>query len=139
MISGIPRLALSLGLTLALGFAFVPLGCGSSGEAFTPLLPTHGDLGVPEGIARQITACAREHQAHLESAQHSVSFEVKLARDGQVDSVALRDSTLGDQELEACMASALRSLSADALPMRHSHIRPQGPIAPESHALLGQA
>jgi hypothetical protein len=63
---------------------------------------------------------------------------VKLAKDGQVDSVALKDSTLGDQDLEDCMAGALRSLSADDLPMRRSDSRRRGAVAPESRALLGQ-
>lgn len=132
MTSSTKRLALSSALTLACSFAFMPLGCGSSGRG-----PAHGDAEVPEGVALRIRTCAVKHRTHLRTAEHSVSFDVKLANDGQVDSVALTDSTLGDQDLEDCMAGALRSLSANDLPMRRSDRR-QGPVAPESRALLGQ-
>jgi hypothetical protein len=93
---------------------------------------------VPEGIALRFRTCAVKHRTHIKPAEHSVSFDVKLAKDGQVDSVALTDSTLGDQDLEDCMAGALRSLSADDLPMRRSDSRHRGPVAPESRALVGQ-
>ena len=133
MTSSLKRLALSSGLSLALGFAFTPLGCGSSGRG-----PAHGDAEVPEGVALRIRTCAVKHRTHLRTAEHSVRFDVKLANDGRVDSVALKDSTLGDQDLEDCMAGALRSLSADDLPMRRSDSRRRGPVAPESRALVGQ-
>jgi hypothetical protein len=51
--------------------------------------------------------------------------------------VALRASTLADEDLEACMAHALRSLSEDDLTMRRAEALPRGPVAPESRALLG--
>lgn len=78
-----------------------------------------------------------EHRNHLESVEPSISFDVKLAGDGTVDSLALRDSTLGDEELELCMASALRSLSEDDLPLRQPESSLRRPVAPESRALEG--
>ena len=134
MASRFKRLALSSALSLALGFAFMPLGCGSSGRG-----PAHGDAEVPEGVALRFRTCAVEHRTHLRPAEHSIRFDVKLANDGQVDSVALKDSTLGDQDLEDCMAGALRSLSADDLPMRRSESRSRGSVAPESRAVFGHA
>jgi hypothetical protein len=134
MISRIRRLAVSSALIVALGFTFTPMGCGSSVPG-----AAHGDAEVPEGVALRFRTCAVEHRRHLRPAEHSVRFDVKLAKDGQVDSVALRDSTLGDEDLEDCMASALRSLSADDLPMRRSDSRRRGPVAPESRALFGQS
>jgi hypothetical protein len=119
MISRINKLALSLGFTLALGSAFTPLGCGGSGGGGAAV-PTLGDVEVPEGIARQVRTCAAQHLAHLGSGEKAVRFDVKLASDGQVELVALRESTLGDEQAEVCMARALRSLSADDLPMRRS-------------------
>src|SRR5687768_10075287 len=121
MTSSIKRLALSSGLTLVLGVAFMPLGCGGG--------LAHGDAEVPEGVARRVRTCAVKHRTHLRSAEHSVRFDVTLASDGQVDSVALKDSTLGDEDLEDCMAGALQSLSADDLPMRRSDSRRRGPVA----------
>ena len=89
MIPTIKRLALTLGLTLGLGFAFVPQGCGG-------VLPT---AEVPESIAQRLRGCALDHRNHLGSTRNFVSFEVKFDSDGQVDSVALRESTLGDEVL----------------------------------------
>lgn len=94
-------------------------------------------MEVPESIARQVRTCAAYHLAHLGSGDKSIRFEVKLASDGQVDSVALGESTLGDQEAEACMAGALRALSADDLPMRRSASLSSELVAPESRALVG--
>ena len=133
MTSRFNRFAVSSALIVALGFTFTPLGCGSSVPA-----AAHGDAEVPDGVARRFRTCAVKHRTHLRPAEHSVSFNVKLAKDGQVDSVALKDSTLGDEDLEDCMAGALRSFSADDLPMRRSDNRRRGPAGPESRALLGQ-
>ena len=128
---------LAMALTLALGSAFMPLGCGGSGGGFSPGAPVQRDAQVPAGVALELRGCAARHMAHLGHAHPFVSFDVKLANDGQVDEVALRASTLGDEELEACMAHALRSLSEDDLSMRLSENLRRGPVAPESRALLG--
>src|SRR5262249_32580150 len=74
---------------------------------------------------------------HLRRSSHSLTFDVELADDGQVDSVALRASTLHDDGLAACMAHALRALSVDDLPMRRAEDLPRGPVAPQARALLG--
>jgi len=126
--------AAALVVTATLGFA--PLGCGSSGGRLG--VAGQGDAELPDGVAREIRTCAANHMQHLSSSEHTVSFDVKLASNGEVDSIALLESTLGDEELEACMAKALRSLSGDDLPLRHSSVHPQGPVAPEARALLGQ-
>ena len=123
-----------LAVTATLGFA--PLGCSSSGGRLG--VAGQGDAELPDGVAREIRTCAANHMHHLSSSEHTVSFDVKLAGNGEVDSIALLESTLGDEGLEACMAKALRSLSGDDLPLRHSSSRPRGPVAPEARALLGQ-
>lgn len=126
--------AAALVVTATLGFA--PSGCGSSGGRLG--VAGQGDAELPDGVAREIRTCAANHMHHLSSSEHTVSFDVKLASNGEVDSIALLESTLGDEELETCMAKALRSLSGDDLPLRHSSSHPQGPLAPEARALLGQ-
>jgi hypothetical protein len=88
MMSGIKRLAWSSGLILALGGAVTPLGCGSSGGGSGPAVAAHGDAEVPAGVARQLRTCIAEHMAHLGSADRSVSFDVMLSTDGEVESVA---------------------------------------------------
>jgi hypothetical protein len=126
---------LALALTVALGLAFLPVGCGGSLE---PAASARGDGEVPERVALQIRTCAVQHMHHLGHGAQSVSFDVKLGDDGQVEQMALRASTLGDEELEACMASALRALAEDDLVLRRAEGRPSGPVAPEARALMGQ-
>src|SRR5690348_15793820 len=109
MISRINHGALALTFFVAVGFAFMPLGCGSSSPPAVSV-PRDADL------ARQLQACAAEHEAHLGPTRQSISFDVHLTGDGDVDSVALRDTTVPDEDLEACMAHALRSLTEDSLP-----------------------
>jgi hypothetical protein len=121
--------AATLCLGVAMAVLFPPLGCGGS--------PARRDAEVPGSVAFQLQRCAAEH-THLRDVRHSVSYDVKLARDGSVDAVALRDSTLSDEGLEACMAGALRSLSLDDLPLRRAELGRRGPVSAESRALLGQ-
>jgi hypothetical protein len=102
---------LAMAFILALGAAFMPLGCGGSGGGFSPGAPVQRDAQVPPGVAQELRTCTIEHKTHLGRSRHSVRFDVQLANNGQVDSVALRASTLADEDLEACMAHALRSLS----------------------------
>jgi hypothetical protein len=79
--------AAALAVTAILGFT--PLGCGGSGGRFGAAGAGQGDAEIPEGVARGIRTCAAEHRFHLGRGQRSVSFDVKLASNGRVDSVAL--------------------------------------------------
>lgn len=122
--------------TLLLGAAFLPLGCGSS-RAGTAT-PARGDAEIPASIASQLTACAEERRTHFGPARHAISFELQFNEDGQVDEVLLKDSTLEDQGLEACMAHVLRSLSINDLPMRSSRNGSSDVVPPEARAVMGQ-
>jgi hypothetical protein len=132
------KLVLSVGLLVASGAAFVPLGCGSSQNGSGSALPEHTDVDLPEGIARRLRTCAATHQLYEKSGKLAVIFDVNLASDGEVTSVAVRDSTLGDESLIACMAQALQSLSESDLRSGRSTDPPLGSVAPESRALFGQ-
>ena len=83
------RHAAALSLLVALGLTFVPEGCGGR-----PPIPE-----VPSTLTGQFRACAAEHSHHLGEGVYSIAFDVAFADDGQVDSVALRESTLGDGDL----------------------------------------
>lgn len=135
---GFPGLVSSLGLILALGVAAQPLGCGGSGGGVVPAAVRQGDGDVPESVALRIRTCAVKHETHLGSGDRSITFEVQLASNGEVDSIMLRESTLGDEDLELCMVKALRALSEDDLWMRRSDSGPRGPVSPESRSLMGQ-
>jgi hypothetical protein len=123
----IKRFALSLGLTVGLGFAFVPSGCGS----------VHPVTQVPESIAAPIRTCAIKHNRHLPAENHTVTFEVELDYNRQVDSITLVDSDLGDEDLEACIASSIRSLTEEDLPLRRAENGERELATPQSRMLLG--
>jgi hypothetical protein len=121
------RVTCSLGVTLALGLVLAPQGCGGA----PPILE------VPATLQGQLQACAAEHRHHLGEGAHSIGFDVTFGGDGQVDFVELRESTLGDQVLELCLVSALRSFSEEELLALRPEDRPRTPVAPESRALMG--
>lgn len=131
MISKLNRAVPALGLAAFVGFAFTPLGCGSS---VPPALSVPPDAD----LSRQLRACVAEHTDHLTDTQHAISFDVRLTDDGEVESVAVRDETLRDEILDACIAHALRSLTEDALVTKLAGSRPPWRVSSESRALLGQ-
>jgi hypothetical protein len=138
MSSSVTRFAVCLGFTLAAGVAMVPAGCGGSGVGYEAAIARGGDAEVPERIALRIRTCAAEHRVYERSGDLAARFDVSLSEDGQADTVALRDSTLNDESLEKCIASALRSLSERDLRAVRSEDPPLGSVSPESRALFGQ-
>jgi hypothetical protein len=92
---------------------------------------------MPESIAGQIKTCAIKHNRHLPAENHTVTFEVELDNNRQVDSITLVDSDLGDEELEACMASSIRSLTEEDLPLRSAENADRELSKPQSRMLLG--
>ena len=127
MIRTIKRVTLSLGLIVCLGFAFVPPGCGG--------VPPVSE--VPESVAGPIRGCAIEHKRHLGASDNTVTFDVNLDSDGQVTAIALVESTVGDEELEKCIASSIRSLTVDDLLLRQPENLERDVARPESRNLLG--
>jgi hypothetical protein len=136
--ASVKMLALCLGLTLASGVAIVSAGCGSSGAGHGAAVAGRGDAEVPDRIALRIRTCAADHRVYERSGDLAATFEVNLSADGQADTVALRDSTLNDESLEKCIASALRSLSERDLRGNRAGDPPLGSMSPESRALFGQ-
>lgn len=136
--SKIARHLLATGLTLSMGYAFGLFtlgGCGSSRAGFAP--PTDGQL--PERVVEKLTECTRRGPVPLQPVKHTVAFDVFMNSDGQVEQVALRDSTFHLDEVEACMEGALNALSEgtiDASLRRRAPASP-APLPPETRALLG--
>ena len=122
-----------LALTVVAGLTFAPIGCGGS---FKPPKQENADGEIPEEVARQIRTCAAKYMEDLPGKDQTISFEVKLAGDGGVDSISLRDSTVGHEPLQACMAKAIRQLSEDQLTLRGS--RRHGELPRERGRFLGQ-
>ncbi|MBK9258335.1 MAG: hypothetical protein IPM54_00690 [Polyangiaceae bacterium] len=128
MVPTINRLALSLSFTVCLGFAFVPQGCGGV---------QHPVTDIPEHVAAPIKGCAFEHTHHVRDADHIVKYDVTLDSNGEVDSIALMDSTVGDEELEQCIAASIRSLTENDLLRPRSENFDRELAQPESRMLLG--
>lgn len=121
------RFALPVGFLLALGLAFVPSGgCGAA----------HSVAEMPMRFAEPIRACAVMHDHHLTASEHTVKFDVGLLN-GQVDSIVLVQSTLLDEELERCLATAIRSFTVDDIPLRGSANLERDLVQPESRELFG--
>jgi hypothetical protein len=124
----IKRLSLSLGITVGLGFAFVPQeGCGGVQPA----------SDMPERLAGPIRGCAVEHTPHVGDGEHTVKYEVLLDSNGQVTAIALIESTVGDEELEKCIASSIRSLTVNDLLSHRSENFDREVARSESRNLLG--
>jgi len=119
----------ALSLSLALGLAFMPQGCGSGTPA----------AEVPGAVAWQLKTCAAKHSHHLGAGSYSVSFDVVFSNDGHVESLSLRDSTLRDEDLERCMASVLHSLAENDLLAFRAEERPRDRVAPASTCAAGAA
>jgi len=123
----IRRFALPVGFLGGLGLTFVPSGgCGG----VQPVAE------MPVRLAEPIRSCAVMHEHHLTASDHTVKFDVGLVN-GQVDSIVLVQSTLADEELEACLATAIRSFTVDDLPLRASANLERDLASPESRELFG--
>ena len=133
MLSKVKSLGLDLAFISLVGAALLPSACGSSRG-----IAAQGDAEIPGPIADRLSACAEERKTHFEPTRHAISFELEFDEDGQVDEVELKDSTLEDQGLEACMVSVLRSLTVDDLPVRLSGNGSLDGVGPESRGLMGQ-
>ncbi|MBK9265489.1 MAG: hypothetical protein IPM54_37595 [Polyangiaceae bacterium] len=124
----INRLTLSLGFAVCLGFAFVPQGCGGA----------HPVADIPEHVAAPIKGCVVEHTHHVRrDADQIVKYDVTLDSNGQVETIALVDSTVGDEELEQCIAASIRSLTENDLLRHRSENFDRELAQPESRMLLG--
>jgi hypothetical protein len=73
-----------------------------------------------------------------EPVKHTVSFDVFMNPDGQVEQVALRDSTFHTGEVVACMGNALYAVSERALDASLRRREPASPasLPPETRVLF---
>jgi hypothetical protein len=91
---------------------------------------------MPVRFAEPIRSSAIMHEHHLTATDHMAKFDVGLVN-GQVDSIVLVQSTHADEELEACLARAIRSFTVDDFPLRGAANLERDLASPESRALFG--
>jgi hypothetical protein len=134
----ITGLGLSLGLTVALGFAFTPLGCGGSQEVASP--PAKTTSGIPKRVAVGLADCARGGAARLQPASYTVRFNVHVSPGGEARWVELVGSTLGDRDVEDCMKGAFQSVvwPVPAAALRSSEAETGDSTAPHARGLIAQ-
>lgn len=160
MASRIKSLVWSLGVTLSMGVALMPLGCESSGpytsvlpshrgasvlplrtpvlplHRGTSALPPHGGHKLPKRVVDALSDCVKQAPAPSTSAEgnprtYSIQFDAHVTEDGGVSAVEVRGSMLGGGDIEACLSGVLRGAS---LPVRAQATQ----RAPEARALMGQ-
>ncbi|MDC3961427.1 hypothetical protein [Polyangium jinanense] len=118
------RLTASLGLAFGLGFVFTPLGCGSSPMGNPrPSRHASGDgPSVPAATVTALEACAEHGAGRLKGTHYAILFDVDVMESGEVREAKIRESEIGDREIETCMEHALQAMSLPGVvtPLRSS-------------------
>jgi hypothetical protein len=86
---------------------------GASGNTSAQLLPiVRADapevVNVPESVAKRLASCTSQSATRVKPAQHTMSFNVYVTNKGWAVSAHVAQSTLGDRDIEACLAGVLR-------------------------------
>lgn len=80
---------------------------------------------VPAATVAELSACAEQGAARLTDTHYAIMFDVDVKADGEVDAARIRESMIGDREIESCMTGALRGMS---LPGVVTPLRASGPV-----------
>jgi len=137
MTSNLLRLASSAGFALALGLVFTP-GCGTSQEwSYVPTRTASSYRGptAPEATIAKLTDCTKEFASRLQDDHQAILFDVKVSTSGYVSGVEIKDSSIPDHALEACLKRALEAMS---VPRSILDGRSEKP-SPQSRELMGNA
>jgi len=89
---------------------------GASGDTRAQLLPiVRADapevVRVPESVAKRLASCTSQSTGRVKPAQHTMSFNVHVTNKGKAVSAYIKESTLGERNIEACMVAVLRQTS----------------------------
>lgn len=138
-ISRTTRLFLSTAFTLSLGCSLA-LGCASTQEAaLDSTSPTSQLSEAPPEVVARLTACVNQGAARLTSTESSILLGVNVTEEGNVVSVNIKSSLLGDPGIESCMRRSFlgTSLPASVTGLRASPRAEGGTITSESRSLVG--
>lgn len=142
------RTVLSRGVrsTCAMGFAFclslalLPLGCGGAQETgYTSRLARSEGPRRPEGpkapeaTVAALTTCVKQGAARLTDDHYAILFDVHATDEDDAPTVTVKDSLLGDREIEACMVRALEDMP---LPAQFRGMRSRG-VTAQDRGLMG--
>jgi hypothetical protein len=112
MISKAAMPTLSMGLAFCLSLGFTPLGCGGTQDTgYRPTLPKREGPTAPEATVTQLTDCTRQGASRLTDTHYAILFDVNVTEGSHVSMVEIKDSVIGDREIESCMVRALEGMS----------------------------
>ncbi|MDC3962304.1 hypothetical protein [Polyangium jinanense] len=131
----------SLGLALGLGCVFTPLGC-ASGPQGTRMGPSHRSSdgpSVPASTVARLTECAEQGAGRLTDTHYAIMFDVAVKEDGEIHEAKIRESLIGDREIESCMTQALLAMSLPGVvtPLRPSATVSRGTMSPDARVPMG--
>jgi hypothetical protein len=124
-----------MGLAFCLSVTFTPLGCGGTQDTgYRPTLPMPEGPTAPEATVTQLTDCTKQGASRLTGTHYAVLFDVNVTEGGDVGMVEIKDSMIGDRQIESCM---VRALEAMPLPMSIMGMLPTQPVSPQSRGYMG--
>ncbi len=126
------KLTASIGLSLCLGFAFLPLGCGGDPQP-RRLHAARADPTLFEATVAGLTVCAAEGADRLTDTTYVIHFDVDANADGHVERASVKDSLIGDPGIESCMVHVLRGAALPGSIMRTRR------VSPDSRRHMGNA
>jgi hypothetical protein len=102
------------------------------------MLPRPKDPTVPETTVTQLSDCLQQGASRLTDTHYAILFNVNVNERGEVSMVKIKDSMIGDREIESCMVRALEVMS---LPSSITAMRSLQPVSrrmpAESRAPMG--
>jgi hypothetical protein len=98
------------------------------------MLPRPEGPTVPEAIVTQLTHCTKQGASRLTDTHYAILFDVNVTKGGDVGMVKIKDSMIGDREIESCMVGALEAMP---LPMSIMGMLPSQPVSPQSRGYMG--
>ena len=133
------RITASLGLTLCLGLAFMPLGCGGSNAWSTvpgAVREDREEPPVPAGTFAALMACVTEAKGRLSDTVYTLQFNVEVDERGEVVQVKLRDSLPKEPGMEACLGDALAGMTLPRSAL--ARMPREKAVSPAARGLTGQ-
>jgi hypothetical protein len=129
-----------MGLAFCLSLALLPLGCeGAQETGYTSRLARSEGLKrsegpqAPEATVAALTTCIKQGAARLTDDHYAILFDVHATDEDDAPTVTVKDSLLGDREIEACMVRALEDMP---LPAQLRGMRSRG-VTAQDRGLMG--
>jgi len=108
---------ITLGLLAAMSMLMsVSMGCASGNNSQVRI------RSAVEAQHSALSACYADALEHDDGAAGDIQVALTVDEDGNVDDVAVADTTIGDEEMPACVATALSSMHLRRPPAGKAHI-----------------